>query len=405
VQVTDNNRTEKRNRASLVVVYATVFLDLVGFGIIIPVLPFLARAFGASGFWIGVLLTAYSAAQFLAAPVLGRLSDRHGRRPVLLLTLLGSTLSYLVMGLAGSLAMLIAARLLAGLFGGSIAAAQAYIADVTAPEERSKFMGILGAAIGMGFVVGPAIGALSSSYGASVPAYVASALCAVNLAFAFLRLKETRTAAERSRSGAPHLSLTHLFQALQRPALSRVLIASFLLMLGLVAMESTFALLGADKFQLDAAGLGYVFTFVGIVMALVQGGLVGRLSKKHGELKPALVGAIIFAAALAGLPYMPGLGSEIVLMGAVAFGWGLANPTVNTLVSRAAAADEQGGVLGLNQSAGALARAVGPLIAGALYDQSMYWPYVLAGAAAVVAAGFLTRLGTSGDGRLATARI
>ena len=193
----------QRNRASLAIVYATVFLDLVGFGIIIPVLPFLARSFGASGFWIGVLLTAYSAAQFLGAPLLGRLSDRHGRRPVLLLTLLGSVLSYLLMGFASSLALLIVARALAGLFGGSIAAAQAYIADVTIPAERSKFMGILGAAIGMGFVVGPAIGSLSATYGATTPAFVASGLCAANLIFAFWRFTESRSVLERGHQKRP----------------------------------------------------------------------------------------------------------------------------------------------------------------------------------------------------------
>lgn len=390
--MTSTSLPQPKNRASLAVVYATVFLDLVGFGIIIPVLPFLARSLGASGFWIGVLLTAYSAAQFLGAPWLGRLSDRHGRRPVLLLTLLGSVLSYLLMGFATSLAVLICARGLAGLFGGSIAAAQAYIADVTAPEERSKFMGILGAAIGMGFVVGPAIGSVSASYGASVPAFIASGLCGANLLFAVFRLKETRSLAARNSGKPATLSLADLRRALHRPTLGRVLSASFFLMLSLVAMESTFALLGADKFALDATGLGYVFTFVGIVMAIVQGGLVGRISKKHGERKPALLGALILGLALMGLPYMNALATAVLLMGAVALGWGLANPTVSTIISRTAAADEQGGVLGLNQSAGALARALGPMIAGTLYDQAPYWPYIWGGCTALLAAALLLRL-------------
>ena len=172
-------------------------------------------------------------------------------------------------------------------------------------------------------------------------------------------------------------------------------------MLSLVAMESTFALLGADRFGLDATGLGYVFTFVGVVMAIVQGGLVGRVAKKYGERKPALIGAIILGLALIGLPYMQMLTAEILLMGGVALGWGLANPTLSTMVSKTAAAEAQGGVLGLNQSAGALARAIGPLIAGALYDWAPYWPYVLGGCTAWIAASLLIRLGDQ-DQKLAT---
>lgn len=388
---------QPRHQTSLAVVYATVFLDLVGFGIIIPVLPFLARSFGASGFWIGVLLTAYSAAQILGAPILGRLSDQWGRRPILLLTLLGSVLSYFLMGVAQTFSVLILSRLLAGLCGGSIAAAQAYIADVTTKDERSKYMGLLGAAIGMGFVVGPAIGAFCASWGASAPAFVASGLCAINLAIACVKLRETRPVSDSTHSGAtraaPHVSSKQLMLALQRPGLNLMLLTSFLMMLGMVAMESTFALLGADKFALDAKGLGLVFTFVGVVMAVVQGGLVGRLGKRFGDRMPALAGALILAAALLALPFIPVLSATIGLMGFVALGWGLANPSLSSLISRAAAADEQGGILGLNQSAAALARAVGPLIAGALYDYAAPGPYVLGSAAALCAAGFLLRLG------------
>lgn len=385
--------TQARHQTSLVVVYATVFLDLVGFGIIIPILPFLARSFGAGGFWIGVLLTSYSAAQILGAPILGRLSDQHGRRPILLLTLLGSVLSYFLMGVAQSFTVLILSRLLAGLCGGSIAAAQAYIADVTTREERTKYMGLLGAAIGMGFVVGPAIGALCAPWGTSAPAFVASGLCALNFCIAFVKLRETRSLSDRSSRTSPHVSINQLITALQRPGLNLMLITSFLLMLGMVAMESTFALLGSDKFALDAKGLGFVFTFVGVVMAIVQGGLVGRLTKKFGDLTPAIAGAIILAAALIALPFMPVLFATIGLMGFVALGWGLANPSLSTLISRSASADEQGGILGLNQSAAALARALGPLLAGALYDYAVAGPYIFGGLAALTGAIFLLRLG------------
>jgi DHA1 family tetracycline resistance protein-like MFS transporter len=362
-----------------------VFLDLVGFGFILPQLPYYAERFGATGVWVGAILTAYSAAQLVGASLLGRLSDRVGRRPVLLMSLAGSAASFLIFGLAGSLWVLLAARALAGLFGGSIAAAQAVIADVTTPGERARYMGLLGASIGLGFVFGPALGSGLARFGFGAAAFTAAGLAAANLVFAVLRLPETRSSEQRQH---PHsrLDWSHLLDALRHRSIGRLLTATFLSTLGFVAMEATFALLGEARLGLDAGRLGLVFAYVGVVMVIVQGGLVGRLAQRFGERALATVGALLMAASLGTLPFAPSLGAALVVLGGLAIGQGLTTPMLATLLSRAADADEQGGTLGLGQSIAAAARAVGPIGAGWLYDRAVGAPYATSAAVMVLAA-------------------
>jgi DHA1 family tetracycline resistance protein-like MFS transporter len=372
-------------KPGLPVVYLTVFIDLVGFGIILPALPYYAEAFGATGVWIGAILAAYSAAQLVGASLLGRLSDRVGRRPILLMSLAGSAASLVLCGLAGSLWLLLAARALAGLFGGSIAAAQAYIADVTAPEERAKYMGLLGASIGLGFVFGPALGAGLSRFGFGAAAFTAAGLAALNLLFAFFRLPETRTAEQRSHAHA-RFDWSNFADALHHPSIGRLLAATFLSTLAFVAMEATFALLGQTRFGLDTSRLGLVFTFVGVVMVIVQGGLVGRLAPRFGERALATAGALVMAASLGALPLVHSLGAALGVLAGLAVGQGLTTPMLATLLSRATDADEQGGTLGLGQSLAAAARAVGPIGAGWLYDRAVGAPYGAAAAVMVLAA-------------------
>lgn len=363
--------------SALGIVYLTVFIDLLGFGIILPLLPFYAEHFGATGVWIGALMTAYSAAQFFGASLLGRLSDRVGRRPVLLLSLAGSAASLFLSGLAASLAVLLAARVLAGLFGGSIAAAQAYIADVTAPNERARYMGFLGAAIGLGFVFGPALGAGLAPFGFGAAAFAASGLAALNLAFAFFRLPETRFR-ERRAIVSSRFDVSRLVAALGHREIGRILGATFLATWGFVAMEATFALLGERRFHLDAGRLGLVFAYVGVVIVFVQGGLVGRLAPRFGERRLATVGTLLMAAGLALLPFAPSFAAALAVLALLALGQGLTTPMLSTLLSRASGADEQGGLLGLGQSVAAAARALGPLAAGWLYDRGAPIPYVAA---------------------------
>jgi DHA1 family tetracycline resistance protein-like MFS transporter len=366
-----------RARSALAAVYLTVFLDLLGFGIILPLLPFYAERFGATGVWVGALLTAYSAAQFVGAPVLGRLSDRVGRRPVLLLSLAGSAVSLAATGLARGLGVLLLARACAGLFGGSIATAQAYIADVTAPRERARYMGLLGAAIGLGFVFGPALGSLLAPRGFGSAAFAAAGLAAGNWLLAFFRLPESR---RPGAGNAPRtrLSAEALRRAAERPSVARLLAATFLTVLAFVSMEATFALLGERRFGLGERNLGLVFTYVGVVIVVVQGGLIGRLARRFGERTVAVAGSVVMALALAALPHAPALGPALLVLGGLALGQGLVNPCQATLLSREGGEDERGGLLGLGQSLGAAARGVGPLLAGWLFDRSAWLPYAAA---------------------------
>jgi MFS transporter, DHA1 family, tetracycline resistance protein len=372
-------------KPGLPVVYFTVFLDLLGFGIILPALPYYAEKFGATGVWVGLIFAAYSIAQFVGASVLGRLSDRFGRRPVLLMSLAGSAASLVLCGLAHSLWLLLTARALAGLFGGSIAAAQAYIADVTTPGERAKYMGFLGAAIGLGFIFGPALGSGLARFGFGAAAFTAAGLAAANLLFAFFRLPETRGAEARTHAHA-RPDWSNLHDALHHPSTGRLLAATFLSTLAFVAMEATFALLGEARLGLNAGRLGFVFTYVGVVMVIVQGGLVGRLAPRFGERALATVGALVMAASLGALPLVPSLGAAFVVLAGLAVGQGLTTPMLATLLSRATDADEQGGTLGLGQSLAAAARAVGPIGAGWLYDRAVGAPYAAAAAVMVLAA-------------------
>lgn len=383
----------QRTKAGLAAIYLTVFLDLLGFGIIIPLMPFTARTFGATGMWMGVLMTAYSGAQFLGAPLIGRLSDKYGRRPLLLLTLAGSCASLLLMGFATSLGTLLAARLLAGLFGGSIAAAQAYIADVTAPQERAKFMGLLGASIGAGFVFGPALGAALSDYGLTGAAFAAAALAAFNFILAAARLKESRVP---GKVGHHKASPVALLRALRVSGIRPVLIATFLTTLGLVSMESIYALFGADRFQMDSRLLGLIFTAIGGVVVIVQGGLIGRLAKRFGEGRIAVTGPMIMAIGLGAIPLAASLGGSVTALLVMAVGQALATPSLTSLLSLQAGRDDQGGVIGVGQSMAALARAVGPLAAGFLYDRAISAPFVFGAAACLLATGTVFSLRGSG---------
>lgn len=372
---------------SLGIVYATVFLDLLGFGIILPLLPFYAERFGATGLWIGALLTAYSAAQFVGAPILGRLSDRAGRRPVLLASLLGSTLSLALTGAAASLPVLLAARLLAGLFGGSIGAAQAYIADVTRPEERARYMGLLGAAIGLGFTLGPGLGAALSGLGFGGAAFAAAGLAALNLVLALFFLPESRRV--DAAESVPSRSLLALREALGQPMIGGILWSSFLLTFAFTGLEATYALLAQRQFGLDGRGLGLIFTYFGVIQIVVQGGLMGRLTDRFGEQALAVVGGVCSAIGLAVVPFGVPLPVALLALGALGVGQGLTTPTLTSLLSRASRAAHQGSTLGVGQSASAAARALGPILAGWLFDREASLPYLLGAALCVTAAALI----------------
>ena len=373
----------------MALLFLIVFIDLVGFGVVIPLLPYYALRFAASPLEVTTMMACYSLAQFFFSPLLGRVSDRFGRRPVLLTSLVFSVAAYLWLGFASALWMLFAARLLAGVGAGNIAAAQAYIADVTTPENRAKGMGMIGAAFGLGFTVGPALGGLVAgshpdAAALARPAFIAAGLSALAFLIALVRLKESLPPEVRHASTRPgRLALAK--SALRRPALGRLILLLFVAGCAFAGMETTFALWANASFGWGPMQVGWIFFYVGVVLAALQGGLIGRLAKRYGEARLVTAGSAVIALGLLGLALAQGLWAVLLASGFLAIGMGLLNPSVTSLVSRQALADERGGIMGVSQSAASLARILGPAVAGAVFT---FWgrnaPYYL-GALVMVA--------------------
>jgi len=354
------------------ILFLIIVIDLVGFGIILPLLPFYAVRFQASPLTVTTVMACYSFAQFIASPLLGRLSDRFGRRPILIASLVCSIMGYLWLGFADALWMLFAARLLAGAGGGNIGAAQAYVSDITTHEHRAKGMGMIGAAFGIGFTIGPAIGGiLAGSDGTAAalarPAFAAALFSALALVLTLFRLEESLS----KRQGEPpprRGRLEFARTALMRPSLRRLILVGFLTTLAFAGMETTFALWANSHLDWGPREVGRLFFFIGAVLVVVQGGLIGRLARRFGEAALIVAGAVAIAAGLVALPAFPTLTGVLIASGVLALGMGLLNPSMTSLASREAEEDERGGILGVSQSAASLARILGPLIAGAAYQ-------------------------------------
>jgi len=343
-------------------IFLTVFIDLIGFGIVLPLLPSYASSFQVSDAGIGVLVASFSLMQFLLAHWWGRLSDRVGRRPVLLVGLAGSALSYLLFAAAQNFWVLLFSRLVAGGMGATVNVAQAYLADVTAPEKRARAMGLIGAAFGLGFVVGPALGGISSRFGNAAPGLLASTLTAVNLLLTWRWLPESRRQVTDGGATAVPMHWSRFLLPFVAVAFSTL---SFTVLYVVFPLQVERAL-GFDRHH-----TAYLFVLIGLVSAAVQGGLIGRLVLRYGERALIATGGMLLAAGLALLPTAfgtsggPGhLGLLLVGLVVIAAGSGMVGPSAAAYVSRVAPSEEQGRALGMLQSVGAMARIGGPLTAG-----------------------------------------
>ena len=375
----DRPRLRRRARTAI---FVTALLDLLGFGMILPILPFYAQEYGASDFQVGVLFASYSAAQLVFSPLLGRLSDRVGRRPVLLAAIAGGLLAHLAFAAAGSFLVLVAARTAAGVAAGNMGLAQAYMADVTEPGERSKAMGLIGAAFGLGFVLGPAFGGMLALVDRVAVPLGAAALAAVNLAMAALWLPESLDLAVRQRGrGGRWLDPRALGRlAADRPLLG-LLVLTFLLTFSISLMEATLALFVQRRFGFGDWETSGLFVLVGVVMVVVQGGLVGLAVRRWGERRLIPISIVTMAAGLLLLGSAGAVAAVAVALAVLAVGAGLNNPTTLGLLSQLTGEESQGGVLGLSRSFGALARVVGPLAGTWLFATAgPPWPFWTAGA-------------------------
>lgn len=359
----------------LILIFVTVFIDLIGFGMVIPILPFYAETppFNATPFEIGVLFSIYSWMQFFFSPILGRLSDRFGRRPILFISLLGSAVGYFVMGLANTLAVVFLGRIIGGVTGANISTAQAYIADITTRENRAKGMGLFGAAFGLGFILGPAIAGVLSKYGVHVPFFVAGVLSLISGTAVYFLLPESRKPG--SASAVRSSRFADLIESLRERDFGLINLIYFLLITAFSIMTYAFVLYTAFRFGYDAEQNGYLFAFVGFVSIVGQGMLFDRLARKFGETRLVAFGCLLMCASLFLMPYaapdMGGLAGLLAICGVLSLGSALASPALTSLASKITHDERQGSALGIMQSGASLARAIGPMIGGVLLNNAV----------------------------------
>jgi len=362
-------------------IWITVALDLVGFGIVVPILGRYAERYGASGLEVGLLFASFSLAQLVFAPLLGRLSDRIGRKPVIMISLLGTAVGSFVTGAAGALWVLFVGRILDGASGASVAVAQGAVTDLAPPSERPRLLGLLGAAFGVGFVVGPALGGLASLGGEHIPFYVAGTVALVNAAVAWRRLPETRPADVRRAAREAAKNDTGA-----KVRLWGLAVAGFTAIVAFSGFEATFSLLAGDRFRLTEAGVAAIFVGVGVVLVAVQGGLIRPINAKIGTQRSLQVGLVLNSAGLVVLAFAETWPLLIVALVLLTVGQGLVTPNLSSLVSGRVPDHRRGEALGFQQGVNAFGRVAGPALAGVLYDHvAIGSPYLVGGALCGVA--------------------
>lgn len=371
--------------AGLFVLFGVVFINLVGFGLIVPLLPFFGASFGAPEWQVTLMFAAYSLGQFFGEPLWGRLSDRIGRKPILILTVGANVAGYLMLAFAPNIWAAIAIRLFTGLGAGNIATVQGYVADVTPPALRAGRMGLIGAAFGLGFIVGPGLGGILvrpdlGHLGYQLPIFVAAGLAGLATLGVITLLRESRAPGAPGQVRPSFLSGVSL--ARRHPVVSRVILVTLIYFAGFSGMESTFALWAQDHYGWGAREVGFSFMAVGGVSVLVQGLVAGRMARRFGEANVVAFGALLFGASLAVQVLAVNLGAPDITVPIVmafgAFGMAMTMPNISALISRSVDPDRQGAILGLNMAAGSSARIIGPIVAGALFSGlGSHWPFLV----------------------------
>jgi DHA1 family tetracycline resistance protein-like MFS transporter len=343
----------------LLIIFLTIFVNLIGFGIIIPLLPFYAETFGASPVVIGLLFAVFSLCQLLAAPALGDLSDRYGRRPILVFSLAGTVVSLVMLAVAHSITMLFLARIVDGLSGGNISTARAYVADITEPKDRARAYGLIGAAFGLGFIMGPALSGVLARVSYTAPIWAAAALTLVATAMALLWLPET---VHRAHAGTGSVNpFSYLPELIQRPVVRRVLTLDFIYWFAFSIFQTTFALFVARRFGFDASRTGYFFAGFGLLGAVIQGGLIRPIVRRAGDKSTFIAGIAFSVVGLVAAAFAHSVTLFALALVPLAFGMGFGHPTVSSLISRAGRGDEQGRVQGAASAVESLGRTFGPV--------------------------------------------
>lgn len=409
---------DKLDFKKILPIFVIVLIDLLGLTVIIPLMPLYAAAFGASAFTIGLLGASYPAMQFIGAPLLGRLSDRYGRKPILFISQIGTFLGFILLGAAGSLWMLFLARIIDGLSGANIATAQAAISDSTTEKTRTQGLGLLGAAFGLGFIIGPVIAFVSLALSGNdyrVPAFVAAAFSLISILLTAFWFQETLPASRRGKgSKKPAFTLAAMLNALRHPAVGLLLVLMFAQQIAFGGFEQFLALFTLNRLGMNASGNSIIFVFVGVIVVAVQGGLIGRWSRKYGDRKLVYAGLLTLAIGLSLTAFTPrqplpgysraaleqelsasgdfrthenpttqnvavdlppdesngwlGLIWILVAMVPASIGGGILQPAINSLITRRIEADEVGGTLGISSAFLSGANALAPLLMGALFQ-------------------------------------